>query len=259
MAWDIVGRRFSPDEFEAYVASLRLTAWRPAFVVLHNTAIPSLAQRPNGFTPAHIQNLHGFYLGKGWSGCPHLFVDQNGIWVLNPLTRPGVHSPSWNAVSWGIEMLGDYNREAFHTGPGARVRDHSLAALATLCRAGGFPATALRFHKEDPKTTHTTCPGSAVDKAWVIGEVTKRLSATPGPDARLVLYRRGLGDEPAAVIPIELRDGKAFAAAPLLAQATGLPIASPGSVLVRDALGTHYSLKWVPTTKRLYAVEKEVT
>jgi len=256
MAWDIVGRRFAPDEFESYASGLTMRGWQPEFVVLHNTACPSLAQRPHGFTPQHIQNLYGFYVGKGWSGCPHLFVDQNGIWVLNPLTRRGVHSPSWNRVAWGIEMLGEYGSEPFDTGPGALVRDHAMAALATLCRKGGFAPDTIRFHKEDPRTTHTTCPGANVRKDRVLQAVRQALAPEPVAEAKLVIYRHGMGDEPVAVLPVQMRDGKAFADGLKLADATGLPAAAAGPVAVRAFLGERYTLKWVPQTRRVYAVEK---
>jgi hypothetical protein len=256
MPWDIVGRRFSPDEFESYASGLSMRAWRPGFVVLHNTACPSLAQRPHGFTPQHIQNLYGFYAGKGWSGCPHLFVDQNGIWVLNPLTRRGVHSPSWNSVSWGIEMLGEYGSEPFDTGPGAQVRDHSMAALATLCRKGGFAPDTIRFHKDDPRTTHTTCPGRSVRRQWVLDAVAARLAPAAEPEAKLVIYRHGMGDHPAAVLPVEMRAGSAYADAGSLRTATGLAVAGAGMVKVRPALEGAYSLKWVAVQRRVYAVEK---
>jgi len=256
MAWSIVGRRFTPDEFEAYTAAEPLRTWKPEFVVLHNTSSPTLAQRKNGFTPEHIHNLHGFYMGKGWSGCPHLFVDQNGIWVLNPLGRRGVHSPSWNAISWGVEMLGEYETEEFQSGPGALVRDNAMAAVASLCRRGGFPAESIRFHKEDPRTTHTTCPGAKVSKDWVIAAARERMNAAAEQPAKMVLYRHGLGDEPAAVLPIEIREGRAYASAQELAQATGMPVAGTGMVAVRDAIGSRYSLKWVASTRRLYAVEE---
>ena len=44
MGWDIVGRQFTPEGFETYVQGLRLASWRPEFIVLHNTASPSLAR-----------------------------------------------------------------------------------------------------------------------------------------------------------------------------------------------------------------------
>ncbi len=255
MAWSIVGRRFSAEQFEVYVAAEPLRTWQPEFVVVHNTAVPSLAQRPHGFTPQHIENLYGFYVGKGWSGCPHLFVDQNGIWVLNPLGRPGVHSPSWNKVAWGVEMLGEYGSEEFHSGPGALVRDNAVAALAALCKKGRFPPEAIRFHKEDPRTTHTTCPGSRVSKDWIVATVRQLMTDRPEPQAKLVVYRHGLGDDPAAVLPLEIREGRAYASGTDLARVTGVPVDDPGAVLVRDALGPRYTLKWVGATKRLYAVE----
>ncbi len=256
MAWDIVGRRFSDDEFDAYVAGLSLSRWHPEFIVLHNTAVPSLAQRPDGFTPQHIQNLYGFYVGKGWSGCPHLFVDQNGIWVLNPLTRRGVHSPSWNAVSWGIEMLGEYGREAFDSGPGALVRDHAIAALASLCRKGEFAPETIRFHKEDPKTTHTTCPGRNVRKDNVIQAVADALKPADAPTVKLVLYRHGMGDQPAAVIPAVIRNGTSWASSRAMSEAAGIPSDGDALVSVRSFLGSRYTLKWSAPNQKVYAVEK---
>ncbi len=152
-------------------------------------------------------------------------------------------------------MLGDFNREPFHSGPGALVRDNAMAALATLCRAAGLPADAIRFHKEDPRTTHRTCPGNDVRKDWVQGEAARRLAVTAAPPAKLVLYRHGLGDQPAAVLPIDIRQGRAFAREDALGQATGMPATGSGMVAVKDFLGDRYSLKWVPATRRVYAVE----
>jgi hypothetical protein len=57
----IVGTSFTPDEFDNYCHTLQWNAWRPSFIVLHNTATPSLAQRPNGLTKQHLQNLESFY------------------------------------------------------------------------------------------------------------------------------------------------------------------------------------------------------
>ena len=41
----IVGTGFEPDEFDVYCHGLQWTAWRPSFIVLHNTQVPSLAER----------------------------------------------------------------------------------------------------------------------------------------------------------------------------------------------------------------------
>ncbi|GAC1497167.1 MAG: hypothetical protein NVS1B13_26920 [Flavisolibacter sp.] len=169
----IVNKSFSPYEFEAYVSSLTFEpdGWKPKFVVLHNTQNPSLADDPDGFTNQKILNLQSYYRDdQHWSGGPHLFIDDNAIWVFTPLTVPGVHSPSWNAVSWGVEMLGDYDIEPFDDGRGLFVHDNAIAALSVLHRALDIDPRTLRLHHEDPKTTHH-CPGKNVIKADVIADL----------------------------------------------------------------------------------------
>jgi len=167
----IVGRRFTPDEFDGYCHTLQWNAWRPSFIVLHNTAIPSLAQRPNGLTQQHIQGLEAFYRDtQGWKAGPHLFVDDKQIWVFTPLTVSGTHSPSWNKVALGVEMLGNYENEEFDSGRGLQVRQNTVAALATLHAVLGIDGNLMRIHREDPLTTHA-CPGKNVRKLAVIQEV----------------------------------------------------------------------------------------
>jgi hypothetical protein len=158
---EIVKRKFSPKEFETYVAGLNLKSapWRGKFIVLHNTAVPSLAQRPQGLKPNHIDNLKSYYEGLGWSAGPHLFVDDHGIWAFSPLTKRGVHSPSWNKTSYGVEQLGNFQTEAYSSGRGAKVQANTIAAMAVLCHAVGIDSHTLRLHREDPNTTHDTCPG----------------------------------------------------------------------------------------------------
>jgi N-acetylmuramoyl-L-alanine amidase len=167
----IVGRSFSSAGFDAYAHTLQWTTWRPAFIVLHNTAAPSLAQRPGGLTEQHIHALEAFYRDtQKWNAGPHLFVDDRQIWVFTPLTMSGVHSPSWNKIALGIEMLGDYETEAFNQGRGLQVRDNAVAAIATLTAALGLDPETMRIHREDPLTTHA-CPGRNVRKLEVIQQV----------------------------------------------------------------------------------------
>ena len=163
---NIVGRRFSPTEFAAYVAALGLSNTFARFVVLHNTGSPTLAQRPDGLTAQHIENLKSYYEGLGWHAGPHLFVDDHGIWAFSPLTAPGVHSPSWNHCSWGVEQLGDYDQEDYNSGRGDAVKGNAIAAVAVLSRAGGLDSHSMRLHRADPLTTHRDCPGaSCADEA----------------------------------------------------------------------------------------------
>ena len=180
-AWKpIVGRSFDKEGFEAYCEGLSWTAWRPAFIVLHNTASPTLAQRPNGLQQQHIANLVSFYRDEQkWSAGPHLFVDDRQIWVFTPLTESGVHSPSFNKLAFGIEMLGDFEAEPFDQGRGAAVRDNAVSAMATLCARLGLDPHRIKLHREDPLTTHA-CPGGKVQKLAVIQRVIDEMALQHG-------------------------------------------------------------------------------
>jgi len=179
-AWKpIIGHPFTRSEFESYCDALQWTAWRPSFLVLHNTAQPSLKDRPNGFTAQHMQAFVKYYRDTlHWSAGPHLFIDDHQIWVFTPLTTPGVHSPSWNKLSLGIEMLGNYATESFTTGRGLLVRQNTVAALAILCTVLNMAPATLRLHREDKATTHH-CPGQNVVKQEIIDEVKRRLCQKP--------------------------------------------------------------------------------
>jgi hypothetical protein len=172
MPWKgIVKRSFSAADFDAYCHELHWMAWRPSFIVLHNTAAPSLAQRPNGLTEQHIENLEVFYRDQQkWSAGPHLFIDDKQIWVFTSLIVSGVHSPSWNKAAFGIEMLGNYESEAFDSGRGLAVRRNTIAAMATLNAVVGLDPKKMRLHREDQLTTHA-CPGKNVRKLEVIQQV----------------------------------------------------------------------------------------
>lgn len=168
----IVGKGFTPQDFATYASGLLFSAWRPQFVVLHNTAAPKLSQWHSVSGEQRLNNLEDFYKNiQKWSAGPHLFVADDLIWVFTPLTTSGVHSPSWNSMAWGVEMVGDYNVEPF----GAQVRDNTVSALATLHALLGLDPNTLRLHKEDPKTTHD-CPGKNVAKADIIQRVADRLA-----------------------------------------------------------------------------------
>lgn len=169
----IVGKGFTADEFSEYVAGLSLVTWRPSFVVLHNTAAPTFAQWHSVPGETRMQNLQSYYRDtQGWSGGPHLFIADDLIWAFTPLTVPGVHSPSWNNVSWGVELVGDYSTEQIVPA----LKANAISALATLHGALGLDPSTLKLHREDPLTTHI-CPGSSISKADFITQVTAAVGA----------------------------------------------------------------------------------
>jgi len=185
----IVGVGFSPDAFENYVSTLQFGAWRPQFVVLHNTAVPQLSE---WHSVSGIQRMHSlvtYYRDEQkWSAGPHLFVADDQIWVFTPLTTYGIHSPSWNHVSWGVEMVGNFEVEAFDSGLGLSVHNNTISALATLHTALGIDSATLRFHKEDPLTTHN-CPGSHVHKEAITSAVHDAIVARHGGDHLLSRFQ----------------------------------------------------------------------
>ena len=156
-------KSFLPAGFAVYVAALSLpdTARWAQFITLHNTAPPTLRERPNGFSPQNMADMADFYAGKGWHAGPHLFIDDTYIHVFSDLRHTGVHTPSWNHCSWGIEQLGDYDTDDYNAGRGALVKNNAVAAIAILSHFRGLDTHSLRLHKEDPATTHRDCPGSS--------------------------------------------------------------------------------------------------
>lgn len=172
-----VGARFSPDAFRRFLAQLKFTDFRPEFVTLHHTAVPSLVQRPNGFSSDHLQNLRSYFeREKGWSGAPHVFLDDqpDGIIVFQRLDRRGVHAASFNARSWAVEMLGNYDTESFRTGRGAVVRALAIETVSVMCQRLGVSASTVRFHRDDPKTTKS-CPGAGVSKPEFVRAVAAKM------------------------------------------------------------------------------------
>jgi hypothetical protein len=169
---DIVGAGFTADAFGQYVPALRFREWKPQFVVLHNTGIPTFAQWQNQSAKIRLDNL-AKHLGQNlqWSKGPHLFVDDDSIWVFNDLDKPGIHSPSWNQISWGIEMVGDYSKEPLNK----KVEENTVRAIATLLRRLKLPADSIRFHSEDPKVKGKICPGTNVNKQQIIKSVAALL------------------------------------------------------------------------------------
>ena len=174
----IVGKPFTAAQFDEYVRHLRWGEWVPKFVVVHNTSAPTLKQW-HGPTPPEkrMLNLENYYKNeKGWKAGPHLFVADDFIWVFTPLTVPGVHSPSWNSTSIGMEIVGEYDYEDF-----ALVRGNVVSALVTLHRRLGIDPDTLRFHKEDPATTHKRCPGKNIVKAPLVTAVKAGLLTSTAP------------------------------------------------------------------------------
>jgi peptidoglycan hydrolase-like protein with peptidoglycan-binding domain len=183
-----IARTFSIEQFKLYVENLHFNGWTPKFVVVHNTGSPTKKLYREWETGPKkvsreqwLKNLTSYYTNKGWRGCPHLFVGYDVISVLNPLTLPGTHTPSWNGFTWGVETVGDFNVEDYDPD----TRRNLVAALGILhSRIGLNPqdfklgVRGLHFHKEDKNTTHKDCPGKKLVKSQLVKDVLNYMGDT---------------------------------------------------------------------------------
>jgi hypothetical protein len=184
MWYGIVNRSFDAEEFDAYVSSLRLEdyRWKPEFIVLHNTFIPRFTESHPGIdhwssgevtVEQRLMNMEKYYRDQlRLNGGPHLFIADR-IWVFTPLTCPGSHTMTGNDISYGVEMVGDYNVEPLSD----IVRDNTISALISLTRHSKLDPKSLRLHKDDPKAGQgvgygdSRCPGVNVDKQYFIDQI----------------------------------------------------------------------------------------
>ena len=180
MSYANVGRVWTVESFREYLKGIKRPSYAKS-VTIHHTGAPTLAQRPKGFLAQHILNIQSYYKSLGWSRGPHLFIDEDQIFGMTPLTVPGIHAVSFNRSSIGIEVLGDYDSEDPLTGRGLACMKNTAACAKALFEWLDIPIneTTLKFHRDDPKTSKT-CPGKKVKKDWFISLMTAS-SGAPAP------------------------------------------------------------------------------
>jgi N-acetylmuramoyl-L-alanine amidase CwlA len=164
MSFSNVGKVWTVESFKEHLNGTK----KPAFansITIHHTGAPTLIQRPHGFLIQHIHNMQTYYKSLGWSRGPHLFVDEDQIFGMTPLTTPGIHAVSFNRSSIGIEILGNYDVEDPTTGRGLDCIKNAAMVSRLLCNWLDIPINekTVLFHRDDPKTTKT-CPGKRITK-----------------------------------------------------------------------------------------------
>lgn len=190
----IVGKCFpTVDGFLDYLDTVKFGAWRPRFVTTHHTGAPDLAtwyawqkRKVPVSDEQWMRNLASYYGNEmKWSSGPQFFFTPANYCVLTPPDRRGVHAVSFNGLSWGVEMVGDFDRERLE-GP---LRDRYVAGLAALHIATGlkvapyqYATQGLHFHRDDPKTSKT-CPGRSIDKAQLSVDVLSKIEELTGGEA----------------------------------------------------------------------------
>lgn len=185
MTWTpIVKKAFDLVELKNHINGLSFNDWKPSLIVWHNTALPTIAQweksyqqdKLQGLEPGitRINSLENFFKNnQGWPSGPHFFVYKDKVWAFTPANKKGTHSPSWNGIAIGIEMIADFDKEDDEHGTGLLIKNNTIALTAMLCEKLGLdPSSCIKLHKEDKKTTHD-CPGHniAIDKEAMIDSV----------------------------------------------------------------------------------------
>lgn len=189
-----VGKVFPTAQgFLAYLDSIKFGSWKPSYVVVHHTGAPTLKNwqdwqtRKSPISDAQwLKNLAAYYGNNlGWSSGPQFFFTPNNFCVLSPPERRGIHAASFNANSWGVEMVGNFDVEPW----GGAYREKYIEGLACLHMATGLALdpfvrgkSGLHFHRDDPKTSKT-CPGTKVAKVTMIAEIKAAMVRLGGGEA----------------------------------------------------------------------------
>lgn len=184
-----VGKCFPTiDGFMAYLRTVKFVAWRPAYITMHHTGNPDLALwRSYGSRKTPISdeqwmsNLATYYATNlGWRSGPQFFITPSNYCVLSLPERPGVHAVSFNANSWGVECVGNFDRGKDVLTPD--LLDKYAMGMAALHIAAGlqpdpykFKRSGLHFHRDDPLTSKT-CPGSSIAKPTMVKAVLDRMN-----------------------------------------------------------------------------------
>jgi len=214
------GKPYTREQLAAHINACDFSTWKhkdgsrgkPAFITLHNTSSPTI-QLWLSWSPAkrqqYILNMQPYYENMGWRGGPHFFVppqDDICAFGFNDLMAAGTHASCFNNVSIGIEMVGEFDSEAFDSGPGAQVADNAIYLMALLHNKIGITPTpyvynqrGLHFHVECKADNHD-CPGHFVLKPDVVARVTAKMAelAAPAPPAAAAMSAQGLPAETAA-------------------------------------------------------------
>jgi len=178
----LIGRRLAVAEWLDYVARYDFGPIAPSRLVLHHTFIPTVDQWAG---LRSMQGMQRFYAGKGWTAAPHIYAGPDGIWLFTPLHAVGIHAGTGNSgtlngkfwYSIGLEMVGAYDQVR----PSGAVWENAKAVIGGISkRLGIAPRQLISFHRD--YTNQKSCPGWAVTKDWVVGEVDAWLAnRTPPP------------------------------------------------------------------------------
>jgi len=168
----IDGRVMTIKEFVSFCEGLEFGPPLPTRVFLHHTWRPTLADwrgldsilAMKAYYEKQQWTDSSGHVHEGWTAGPHIFVAEDGIWLFSDLRHDGVGVYGHNYRSRHIEMVGNYDNKL----PSGAVLDNTIAVLGILHERLGLEIGDLNFHRD---FSTKTCPGSAVQKSWIIPQV----------------------------------------------------------------------------------------
>jgi hypothetical protein len=121
-----------------------------------------------------MQSMRAFYIGKGWSAGPHLYLCaaapnavDTGIWQMTPLGHVGVHAGACNTHHLGIENVGDFDKAP----PSADQYTLLITVNLLILQHWGIPPAQVNVHNEC--MTGRTCPGKHLTGTQIRADLQK--------------------------------------------------------------------------------------
>lgn len=145
------------DEFNQYLHTIKKPSWLKRIVV-HHTYTPTVADWRGLKT---MQGMYRYYRTLGWTGYPHIFVAPDGLWIMNPLTRTGIHANAANVDSYGFEVVGRYDTIQWQE----PIKSLAVGSIAKVAKWANIPLLNIVPHRYF--NASKTCPGKAITMTWV--------------------------------------------------------------------------------------------
>jgi hypothetical protein len=148
------------DAYRAALMPFKVPSWIKG-ITLHHSLVPTRAQW-RGYTT--MEGTKQYYIDKGWSAGPHLFLAADvphigaaGIWAGTPLAVSGIHAGGCNPDHIGIEIVGDYDREPWT----AAVSDLVYGVTLLLMDWADIAPAQVLGHREC--LPNKSCPGTKIN------------------------------------------------------------------------------------------------
>lgn len=158
---NIINKKLSLEEFKAYISGFNFSPLNPNKIVVHHSASPTQAQWQGSKS---MLGMKSYYEGKGWPSGPHLYIEENGIWLFTPMNVTGTHAKAGNTMSIGIEVIGNYTSQVWQ----GKTKENVLGVIHSLMDRLKLSDFSIRIHRE---YSQTQCPGAMITREWILDQL----------------------------------------------------------------------------------------